>query len=514
MGSPNSGEELQLGKYLVGQELGRGGFATVYAAKDVQLGRQVALKILHPILMTDPAFVQGFIADARAAASFHHPHIATIFEFGQEQGRLFIAQQLLPGGTLGARIAARGALPFEEAVRITRDIASALDEAHAAGLAHRDVKPANILFNARDQAVLTDFGLVRAIEQSVVARSSNGGMVGTPAYLAPEIWDGQPGGVAADIYALGCVLYEMLTGKTLFEGPTPPAVMRAHFAPRQFPKDWPSGVPTSVSTVLLRALDPQPENRFPSGGALANVLSHLLLPAQPPVRPLEPQSEPQAAFRVRVEDTNGSQPRRERLDPSEHNIKVKWDWTFIYLWATSSMIAYSLIFGMVHEIVRGSNVLVIPNVITLPISFGFIAIAIVGLSQPSILKQYIEVDGWWRFLASLTYMMCILAGFFGWTIGYFLFGQELYATTMTGTFIGAVLGMAKARLLQPYVSVLFSWSLVTSLIGGISAAIGYNFITIAEYLLLIGAAFGVVMGAIDGFALGWVLRTRGTSTRK
>lgn len=220
--SQASGEQ-SLGKYRISRQLGRGGFATVFEADDTHLRPRVALKVLHPALMADPEFVQRFEADARAAAGLDHPNIATIYELGQEHGRLFIAQQLLPGGTLQAHIAAQGALPFADVVRVTGEIAEALDTAHAAGMVHRDVKPANILFNARGQAVLTDFGLVRAIEQSVIARSSAGGMVGTPAYLAPEIWEGQPGGPAVDIYALGCVVFEMLTGKVCFAGSTPPA---------------------------------------------------------------------------------------------------------------------------------------------------------------------------------------------------------------------------------------------------------------------------------------------------
>ena len=297
---PDPIEEQHLGKYRIGRELGRGGFATVFAAEDMQLGRQVALKVLHPALMADPTFVQGFERDARAAAALEHPNIATIYELGQEGGRLFIAQQLLAGGTLGARIAQRSALPYPEAVRVTREIAAALDVAHAAGMVHRDVKPANILFNARDEAVLTDFGLVRAIEQSAVARSSAGGMVGTPAYMAPELWEDAPGGPEVDTYALGCVVFEMMTGQVLFAGATPPAVMRAHFSPRRFPERWPQGVPTEVRRVLERALDANPQARFASAGALAEALAR----AQPAAAPPTPQ--PPAPTRRRKSETDGA----------------------------------------------------------------------------------------------------------------------------------------------------------------------------------------------------------------
>lgn len=273
--TPTAREELRLGRYRILGELGRGSFATVFRAEDTPLGRQVALKVLHPALMADPEFVQRFQADARAAAALEHPHIATIYELGQAEGRLFIAMQLLPGGNLGERIATRGPLPYAEAVRIASATGAALDAAHSAGMIHRDVKPANIVFDSRDQAVLTDFGLVRAIEQSVMARSSAGGIVGTPAYLAPEVWEGQPAGPVVDIYALGCVVFEMLTGQVLFEASTAPAVMRAHYAPRRFPERWPDGVPPGVHKILEKALAPDPRARFASAGDFARALAAL-----------------------------------------------------------------------------------------------------------------------------------------------------------------------------------------------------------------------------------------------
>lgn len=150
---------------------------------------------------------------------------------------------------------------------------------------HRDVKPANILFNARGQAVLTDFGLVRAIEESVVARTRAGGVDGTPAYMAPEIWDDAPGGPAVDIYALGCVVFEMLTGNVLFSGNTLSAVMKAHFSPRRFPERWPAGVPAEIGRVLAKALDQDPTARFTNAGALAEALRALQEVKQPPPTP-------------------------------------------------------------------------------------------------------------------------------------------------------------------------------------------------------------------------------------
>ncbi len=182
---------LRLGKYIIHEELGRGRFAVVFRATDTALAKHVALKILHPALRTDPLFVARFQNDARAAAQLEHPHIISVYDYGDLDGRLYIAMQYLAGGSLAERIAQKGRVTFAEASRVVDEIAQALDYAHGRGFIHRDVKPTNILFNARDEAVLTDFGLVKAADESIIARSSAGGVVGTPAYIAPEVWEGK-----------------------------------------------------------------------------------------------------------------------------------------------------------------------------------------------------------------------------------------------------------------------------------------------------------------------------------
>jgi hypothetical protein len=279
----NLQKEQVLGKYTIVNELGRGGFATVYLAHDTVLHRSVALKILHPILLTDPAFVIRFESEARAIAQFEHPHIATIYELGHYESRLYIAIQLLPGGTLADRIRAHGPLSFADTVRAVGNVAAALDHAHAAGFIHRDVKPSNILFNSRDEAVLTDFGLVKAAESSVIARTTVGSLLGTPPYMAPEVWEGKGDSPRTDVYALGCVLFEMLTGELLFKGETPPAVMLTHFQPHKYPEQWPADTPPAIKDLLERALAREPADRYPSTGALATDLRAL---AERPADPL------------------------------------------------------------------------------------------------------------------------------------------------------------------------------------------------------------------------------------
>ena len=284
----------RLGKYTILEELGRGGFATVHRAHDPDLKRDVALKILHPALMADPDFIRRFENDARAAAQLDHPHIVVIHELGQAGGRMYIAMQFLPGGSLADRIQRDGPLPVQDAATIVEQVAQALDYAHGQGFVHRDVKPTNILLNARGEAIVTDFGLVKAAESSVVARSSGGGVIGTPAYIAPEVWQGKPASPVTDVYALGCVLYEMLIGETLFQGSNSPAVMLAHFQPRVFPAVWPPSVPDGARALIERAAAQEPAERHESAGALAAALRELAEQAADPLA--EPYREAQAAL--------------------------------------------------------------------------------------------------------------------------------------------------------------------------------------------------------------------------
>ena len=276
-------QDRRLGKYQILDELGRGAFATVYRAGDSGLKREVALKVLHPALLADPAFVTRFENDARAAAQLDHPHIVTVHDLGQLEGQLFIDTQLLTGGSLAERIESQGPLALQEAARVIEEVADALDHAHGAGFVHRDIKPSNILFNARGQAVVTDFGLVKAAEHSMLARSTAGGVVGTPAYIAPEVWKDKETGPATDVYSLGCVLFEMLTGERMFKGDSSPAVMMAHFEPHQYPEEWPEGVPPAIEGLLERALAADPADRYPGPGALAADLKVLAARAADPL---------------------------------------------------------------------------------------------------------------------------------------------------------------------------------------------------------------------------------------
>jgi len=277
------GTSQHLGKYQILGQIGRGGFATVYRALDTTLRREVALKILHPQLLTDTAFVGRFQHEARTLAGLRHSHIVTIYEVGEVEGQLFIVMELAQGSSLAGAIAERGHLPWKETLALLRPVCQALDYAHRRGVVHRDLKPANILLDEERGPLLTDFGFARLMAESSASLSLSGGILGTPAYIAPEVWEMSGAETPVDIYALGCIVYAMLTGEVLFAGQSPMEVMRAHDRGPRFPAQWPQGIPDGVEPLLKKALARDPADRFESAGAFAAELEGLAVEIEDPL---------------------------------------------------------------------------------------------------------------------------------------------------------------------------------------------------------------------------------------
>jgi predicted Ser/Thr protein kinase len=272
-------ERQRIGKYEILEELGRGGFAVVYKARDVELERIIALKVLHPYWTEDPGFAARFRREARSAANLHHAHIITIYDAGEDRGQLYIAMEYLSGHTLRELLKASGALALEQALPILEQIAEALDYAPEQGVIHRDIKPSNVMVDDRRPTkiytTLMDFGLVKAME-SEEGLTSLGTILGSPEYMAPEQADldrKDEIGPATDRYALGVIVYEMLTGQVPFPGNTPSTLV-AHMqkAPPD-PQAIRANLPGSVARVLLKALSKSPENRYPSALALVEALA-------------------------------------------------------------------------------------------------------------------------------------------------------------------------------------------------------------------------------------------------
>ncbi|MBN1219383.1 MAG: protein kinase [Anaerolineae bacterium] len=282
--------QQQLAHYQIQGLLGEGTFASVYRALDQKFERHVALKVLKPVWLNDSQAVARFEQEAKTMANLRHPHIVDVYDVGEAEGYIYLAQLLVEGETLRSRLE-RSPMSWDEQLAALRAIAAALDYAHGRGVVHRDVKPSNILLDQGGRTYLGDFGLVRAAEGSVALSTSSGGMIGTPAYMAPEQWEGKEISARTDIYALSCVVVEMLTGKVLFDGSTPAVVMKQHLMEGpKLPEEWPSGVPEGITEVLRRGLAENPVDRFGSAGELANALAGLSV--SPPVDITIDEDEP------------------------------------------------------------------------------------------------------------------------------------------------------------------------------------------------------------------------------
>jgi Protein kinase domain len=262
--------------YRLEQQIGQGGMAVVFRARDQRLGRQVALKILAPALAADDAFRQRFIRESRAAAAVDDPHIIPVFEAGDAAGVLFIAMRYVGGGDVRTLVRANGPLPASRAAAILSPVASALDAAHAAGLVHRDVKPANILIDTRpgrpDHVYLSDFGLSKGTAASTGLTGLNQ-FLGTLDYISPEQIEGKPTDGRADEYALACTAFELLTGYPPFQRDEATAVMYAQLSqpPPALTSRRPD-LPPAADGVLARALAKAPADRFASCREFADAM--------------------------------------------------------------------------------------------------------------------------------------------------------------------------------------------------------------------------------------------------
>jgi serine/threonine protein kinase len=248
----------ELAGYRIVEPLGRGGTSVVYRAEHVRLGRPAALKLLAPVL-GEAGFRERFLRESQLAASIDHPSILPVYDAGEEDGFLYIAMACVEGSDLKTLLAEEGPLPLRRALRILGQIGSALDAAHARGLVHRDVKPANILVGDGDRAYLSDFGVVKELASNGTTRT--GTFVGTIEYCAPEQIEGRAVDGRADVYALACVLYECLTGEPPFHRPSEVAVLNAHLhaPPPKLP-----GQPGDLEAVVAKALSKSPLDRYAS----------------------------------------------------------------------------------------------------------------------------------------------------------------------------------------------------------------------------------------------------------
>lgn len=262
-------------RYRLDDRIAGGGMGAVYEATDERLGRTVALKLLRDELAEDPRFIERFRREARAAAALAHPNIANVYDYGEDGVCHYIVMEKVSGRNLAQLLRDDGPLEPERAAAIGAQIADALGHAHAAGVVHRDVKPANAIVDERDRVKVTDFGIARAMGESTL--TATGTIMGTAAYLSPEQAQGTPVDARSDVYALGIVLYELLTGEAPFTGDSAVSIAMKHISvdvPR--PRQERSDIPEELDEIVATATAKDPGERYSDGAALATALRNFL----------------------------------------------------------------------------------------------------------------------------------------------------------------------------------------------------------------------------------------------
>lgn len=291
-----------LSKYELRERIGRGGMAEVYRAYHAALDRFVAIKILHPFLGEDPEFKERFEREARSVAQLRHPNIVQVydFDFDPERELYYMVMEYVEGPTLRTRLMELGfdnqCFTIPEAIQIIRPVAAALGYAHSHNMVHRDIKPANIMLDKDGRIVLTDFGIARIV--SGPAMTTSGSMIGTPAYMSPEQGLGQPGDHRSDIYSLGVVFYQLVTGVLPFQAETPIAVVLKHVnEPLPSPSEFNPDIPHELERILMMALAKSPDERYQNIGEMLRDLDEF---AAAHNIPLEGTVPPSTAGRPRT----------------------------------------------------------------------------------------------------------------------------------------------------------------------------------------------------------------------
>ena len=268
-----------INRYHIIEQLGEGGMATVYKAFDTRLERQVAIKLIRREAFSREIFSQvlaRFEREAKALAQLSHPNIVKVYDYGEYKGSPYLVMEFVPGGTLKQHTGK--AIPWSEAVRLLLPVAKALQYAHDEKIIHRDIKPGNILITSRGEPMLSDFGIAKILENTTATTLTGTGVgIGTPEYMAPEQGMGSEVNGRSDLYALGVVLYELITGRRPFIADTPLAVLMKHMTdPLPRPREFIPDLPDSVEQVLFKALAKNPQDRYPDMGAFVQALERLI----------------------------------------------------------------------------------------------------------------------------------------------------------------------------------------------------------------------------------------------
>jgi serine/threonine-protein kinase len=275
-------------RYTLISLIGQGGMADVYKALDTILNRIVAVKVLRAKVSDDPMILVRFQREASAASKLSHPNIIDIYDVGEYKGTHYIVMEFVRGRTLKELIAQRGAMAPEEAISIMRQLSAAVAHAHAHHIIHRDIKPQNVLIKDDGTVKITDFGI--AVANDSVALTYHNTIMGSAHYLSPETAQGKEPNPAIDIYALGIVFYEMLTGDVPFKGKTPTEIALKHLRqPLPYPRSFNPNIPQSVENIVLKAAAKDPAERYENAASLVYDLDHCLDPEYKNIRRIEPK---------------------------------------------------------------------------------------------------------------------------------------------------------------------------------------------------------------------------------
>lgn len=353
----------KIGRYEIQEELGRGGMATVFKAYDPHFERTVAVKVLPREFLHESEFRARFVREAKTIAALEHPAIVPVYDYGEDNGQPFLVMRHMPGGSLTERMT-QGPMPTEEVARILRRIGSALDQAHARGIVHRDLKPSNILFDQFGEAYLADFGIVR-ISSSSAALTASGSLVGTPAYMSPEqVYGDKELDGRSDIYALGVILFQMLTGGVPFSADTPARMMMKHVMdPVPLIREKRPDLPPDYDEVITKAMAKDREDRFPKASELSQAVSEATKRSIRP-EPMEVESTvelpgpetPAAATEVLEPEPPPAQPPPKPRGPKHQapmpvvEVEKKRASIPVWVWAVAAI----LIFGCVGSIAGAS----------------------------------------------------------------------------------------------------------------------------------------------------------------
>ncbi len=319
-------------RYRILEKLGSGGMASVYRARDTMLERDVALKILHEVFSEEEDFRERFRQEARAAANLSHPNIVTVHDFGFDKGKLFIVMEYVPGADLKTIIRRRGRFDVKSAIPIMVQACAGIGYAHRAGLVHCDVKPHNFLVTPDERLKVTDFGIARAL--SSIRTSERSDVVwGSPQYIAPEQAAGYPPSPASDVYSLGVILYELLSGALPFMGATPEELAHLHLKARPIPlSEYVPDIPPALEQIVEKVLSKEPSARYRTADQLGRVLLRFGMEEEPAsLSTPAPASVPAPAPPISIPKKEKTAPHSAVSDSFEEDSPEGIDWVSVLL---------------------------------------------------------------------------------------------------------------------------------------------------------------------------------------